>query len=161
MKPLSKNNLQRKRAITPLMATFLLVTFAVAIGVVIMNLGSAQIEETAECPLDIGMKLATIGGKEQLCYDAVQKTLSFTIENGVNANVEGAVASVIGEEKAETIELHDVKMGRAGNYVGKVAFDNTVGGAIRQVKISPQLSLKGEVQICPEQAVVVEKVENC
>jgi len=52
-------------------------------------------------------------------------------------------------------------MGRAGNYVGKVAFDNTVGGAIRQVKISPQLSLKGEVQICPEQAVVVEKVENC
>lgn len=155
------NHIKKKRAITPLMGTFLLLTFAVAIGVVIMNLGSAQVEETAECPLIVNMKLANIGGKEQLCYDTEKKSISFTLENGVNANIEGLVVSIIGAEKAETVELNDAKMGRAGSYVGKVTFDTAAGGILRQIKISPQLTLKGEIQICPDQAVIVESVEEC
>ena len=158
---LKRNKIRKKRAITPLMATFLLITFAVAIGVVIMNLGSAQVEDNASCPLDVGMKLANIGGKQQLCYDAEKKMLSFTLENGVNTNIEGGVVSIIGAEKAGTAELNNAKMDRAGSYVGKVAFDSTVGGAIRQVKISPQVILKGEVEICSEQAIVMENVREC
>ena len=161
MKTTKKNKILKKRAMTPLMATFLLVTFAVAIGVVVINLGGAQVEKTAECSLDIGMTLASIGGKEQLCYDAEKKSLSFTLENGVNANIEGVVVSIIGAEKAETVELHDAKMSRAGSYVGNAAFDSMVSGTIRQVKISPQVNLKGETQICPEQAAVVESVREC
>ena len=37
-----------KKAITPLMIAFLLVSFAVAVGVVVMNLGQAQVEEAAQ-----------------------------------------------------------------------------------------------------------------
>ena len=161
MKITKKNEILKKRAITPLMATFLLVTFAVAIGVVVMNLGSAQAEKNAECPLEVSLKLASIGGKEQLCYDAGKKNILFSLENGVNANIEGVVVSVIGAEKAETFELPDAKMSRAGSYVGKVAFDSAVGGTIRQVKISPQISLKGEAQICQDQAIVMENVGGC
>ncbi len=152
---------KRKRAITPIMATFLLATFAIAVAVTIMNLGSAQVEEAAECPLDLGLKLSTIGSKEQLCYDAVQKKLSFTVENGVNTNIDGLVVSLIGAEKADTYELSEAKITRAGSYVGKVSYDTIVSGALRQVKISPQVVLKEQVEICPDQAIVIESIGAC
>ncbi len=154
-------NLQKKRAITPLMGTFLLLTFAVAVGVVVMNLGSAQAESNAVCALEIGMSFVSIAGEEQICYSPAERVISFTIENGVNAKIEGLVVSVIGTEKAETFELEEAKMLRAGSYVGKVVFDQKVSGSIRQIKISPKLILKDELQICPDQALVIETVREC
>lgn len=143
------------------MVTMLLLSLAVAVGVVIMNFGRAQVEENAQCAIDIGLHLASIGGQEQLCYDAAKKALSFTVENGLNIKVDGLIVNVIGTDKAETVEVNDAKMGKAGTYVGKVAFDSAAGGQIRQVKITPKVVLYDEEQICGEQAIVVENVGNC
>lgn len=147
-----------KKAITPLMATFLLISFAVAIGVVIMNLGRAQVEENAQCAVDIGMKLAVIGGNEQLCYDTNAKSLQFTVENGVNIKVVGLIANIIDEQKAESFEL-DAAIIKAGNYRGNVHY--SAAGPLKQVKISPKVILHEEEQICTEQAIVKENVGNC
>lgn len=150
-----------KEGVTPLMVTMLLLSLAVAVGVVIMNFGRAQVEENAQCAIDIGLHLASIGGQEQLCYDAAKKIVSFTLENGLNIKVEGLIVNVIGSEKAETLELNDAKMPKAGTYVGKVSFDVAAGGQIRQVKITPKIVLYDVEQICGEQAIVVENVGNC
>ncbi len=157
----NKQNKQKlgKKAITPLMGTILLVSFAVAVGMVVMNLGRAEVENSAICPVDIGFNFVTIGGEQQLCYD--KEKLTFTVENGVNVNIEGLVVSVIGKEKADTLELNDAKMSKAGSYVGKAAFDAASGGEIRQIKISPKVLLKGEEQICADQALVVEEIPAC
>src|SRR3989344_2077332 len=93
-----------KEGITPLMIGFLLVSFAVAVGVVVMNLGSAQVEEEAECAVDIGLRFSTIGGEEQVCYDAAKKVFSFSVENGINIEVKGIVVNIIGTQKAESFE---------------------------------------------------------
>ncbi len=151
----------RKKGITPLMATLLLISFAVAVGVVVMNLGSAQVEESAQCPINIGLKLSNIGGEDQLCYDAGSKSLKFTLENGVNIKVEGLIVNIIGTEKAESYELNDAKVGKAGTYMGKAGYDSGVAGEIRQLKISPKVVLYDTEQICSEQALVAEKVRNC
>src|SRR3989344_3157546 len=132
-----------KKAITPLMVTLLLVSFAVAVGVVVMNIGQAQVEEGAVCPVDIGF------------------VFSSTVENGINANIEELLVNIIGEEKAAASPLSDAKMTRAASYVGKVNFDTSVNGNIRQVKISPTVLLKGVPEICVDQALVVENVPNC
>ncbi len=150
-----------KQGLTPLMVTLLLISFAVALGVVIMNLGRAQVETEAQCPINIGMKLSAIGGVEQLCYDQNKKELSFTVENGVNINVEGLIVNLIGAQKAETIELTEAKMGKAGNYMGRVAYDQTTAGQIRQIKISPKVLLYDNEEICAEKAVVAESVRDC
>lgn len=150
-----------KEGVTPLMITMLLLSLAVAVGVVIMNFGRAQVEENAQCAIDIGLHFASIGGQEQFCYDAGKKALSFTVENGLNIKVEGLIVNVIGSEKAETLELNDAKMSKAGTYVGKAAFDSAAGGQIRQVKITPKVVLYDAEQICGEQALVVESVRNC
>ena len=150
-----------KEGVTPLMVTMLLLSLAVAVGVVIMNFGRAQVEENAQCAIDIGLHLASIGGQEQLCYSAGKKVLSFTVENGLNIKVDGLIVNVIGGDKAETVELNDAKMTKAGTYVGKVSFDSAAGGEIRQVKITPKVVLYDEEQICSEQAIVVESVGGC
>jgi len=38
---------------------------------------------------------------------------------------------------------------------------SSVSGDIRQVQISPQIILQDESQICSDEAIVVEEVENC
>ncbi len=140
--------------------TFLLVSLAVAVGVGIMNFGQAAAEEEAQCPVKVGMKAAVIAGQDQLCYNAAKKQLSFVLENGVNIAVTGAIVSIVGEQKAETFEL-EAKMSKAGSYVGNVAYDTAVSGNIRQVKISPQISVQEEDLVCSEEALVVEEVRSC
>ena len=101
-----------KKAITPLMVTLLLVSFAVAVGVVVMNIGQAQVEEGAVCPVDIGFVFSSIGGKEQYCYDQTKQVFSFTVENGINANIEELLVNIIGEEKARMFkdEIEKIKL---------------------------------------------------
>ena len=150
-----------RKGITPLMIGFLLVSFAVAVGVVVMNLGSAEVEEEAECAVDIGLRFSKIGGEEQVCYDAAKKIFSFSVENGVNIDVKGIVVNIIGTQKAESFELNDAKMGKAGVYLGRVPFDTAVSGEIRQVKISPKIIPYDQEQVCIDQAFVIEKVKPC
>lgn len=148
------------RGITPLMASVLLVSFAVAVAVVVMNIGRAQVEEAATCAVDIEMQFVDISGLQDICYDGGKKQLKFTVQNGININVEGLIVNVIGEQQAETFELAAF-MGRAGTYVGTLPFDKAVAGAIRQVRITPKIAPVDEEVICPEQALVVEKVRFC
>ncbi|MEK6939836.1 MAG: hypothetical protein AABX31_03850 [Nanoarchaeota archaeon] len=150
-----------KEGITPLMIGFLLVSFAVAVSVVVMNLGSAEVEEAAECAVDVGLRFSKIGGEEQVCYDAAKKIFSFSVENGVNINVNGIVVNIIGTQKAESFELNDAKMGKAAVYLGRVPYDTAASGEIRQVKISPKIIPYDTEEICIEQAFVVENVKAC
>ena len=106
-----------KRGIAPLVATLLLISFAISLGVVIMNFGRAQVELEAQCAIDIGLRLAEIGGKEDICFNQGKSEIRFTIENGVNIDVEGLIVNIIGTEKADTFELNDAKMSKAGNYL--------------------------------------------
>ena len=147
-----------KRGIAPLVATLLLLSFAVSLGVVIMNFGRAQVELQAQCPININLKLAEIGGSPQICHDG--STISFTIENGVNIDVSGLVISVIGSKEAKTKEL-SAEIIKAGTYVGNIPYSTSKSGEIRQVKISPKIILYDEEQICIEKALVAEKVGNC
>jgi len=143
------------------MISFLLVSFAVAVGVVVMNLGSAQIEDGAECAMNIGMRFSQISGTEQVCYDAGKKIFSFSVENGVNINVNGIVVNIIGTQKAESFELNEGKMGKAAVYLGRVPYDTAASGEIRQVKISPKIVPVDQEQVCIDQAIVVESVKPC
>lgn len=150
-----------KRGITALMATFLLISFAIALGVGIMNFGRAQVEEEAKCPINIEMKLSVVNSEEQICYDVNNKDLSFTLENGVNINIEGLVFNIIGTQKAETFELNDAKMGKAGVYLGHIKYDSSISGDIRQIKVSPKVLLYDNLEICAEKAVIFEGIKSC
>ena len=55
------------KGITPLMTTILLISLAVAVGVVVMNFGRATAQEEAECSVDPQLQLSNISGQMQIC----------------------------------------------------------------------------------------------
>ncbi len=150
-----------KKGITPIMGGLLLVSFAVAVSVVVLNLGQAKVEDEASCPTEIALVFAKIAGKEQVCYNSANKEVKFTIENGVNVKVEGLILNVIGAQKAESKEFSDAKMGRAGNYLGSMPYDKTVSGEIKQIKITPIVIFSEAEQVCTDQSLVIESVSEC
>ena len=143
-----------KKGIAPLIATILLLSFAVSIGVVVMNFGKAQVELGAECAIDVGLEL-----QKDVCFES--GVIKFTLSNGINIKVEGLLVNVIGMSKAETSELNNINLGKAGVYSGMIRYDKGVSGEVRQMKISPKVFLFDEEQICVEKSVIVEKVANC
>ncbi|MBI2573747.1 hypothetical protein HYV86_07820 [Candidatus Woesearchaeota archaeon] len=161
VKPIGKHRRVHKKALTPIIATFLLVSFAVAVGVVVMNLGSAQVEEEAECPVEVGLALAMVKGKEHVCYDTKTKTIQFTVKNGKNSKVEGLIVNIIGEDGSQSEDLVKAKMPKAGTYRGKIVYNLKENGAVEQIEIVPKITPFDEEQICTEQALLVEEVKNC
>ncbi len=150
-----------RKAITPLMITMLLISFAVAVSTGVTRFGEAQLEEGAECAIETKLTLSTIGGKEQLCYNQAAKKISFTVENGLNIDIGGLIVNAIGTEQADTFELNNAKMGKAGSYVGNLPYDLAANGPVRQIKISPKISTPDGEAICVEQAIIREQVVNC
>jgi len=150
-----------KRGMAPLVATLLLIAFAVALGVVIMNFGRAQVEMEAQCTINVGLKFSKIGGEEQFCLDKVKKQLFLVVENGVNIKVEGLVVNIIGTKQALTHDLSDAKIEKAGTYLKYVPYDHDMIGELRQIKIVPKVTMYDEELICQERAIVLEKVRDC
>ncbi len=150
-----------KKAITAIMGTVLLISFAVAIGSVVMSLGSAEVEDKAECAIDINLKLTQIKGINQLCYSQAKNAITFTIENGKNIKVEGLLINLVGTEKANSIELNEAKITKAGTYLGKVPYNKALAGELQQVKIIPKVAMYDEEQICTEKALVIEEIRKC
>lgn len=144
-----------------MMAAFVLISFAIAVGVVVMNLGRAEVEDSAQCPIDIGLKFSEIAGKEQFCYDTAKKEVYFILENGINVKVEGLVVNIIGKEKSDSFEQNEAKLGKAGTYVVHQPYDRAVNGEVLQVKVVPKVVLYDEEQICTEQTLVKEGIGNC
>ena len=150
-----------KRGIAPFIATMLLLSFAVSLGVVVMNFGRAQVELQAQCPINIGLKLAVINGQNQICYDLAKKEVTFTVENGVNINVEGLILNAIGSKEAKSTELNDAKIIKTGTYLGHASFDSSISGDLRQIKIIPKVIMYDEEQICVEKALIAENIKAC
>ena len=99
-----------KRAISPLVATVMLIAFAVALGAVVMNWGKGYIEETkiapqgqveltppspssptvtTPCEQDIKIQLLTISGRPDICFDQATKMLNYRFENNGQVAIEG------------------------------------------------------------------------
>lgn len=151
----------RKRGISPIIASLLLISFAVALGVVIMNFGRAQVELEAQCAIDVGLHLSEVSEKNLFCYDRQNQQVAFTIENGPNIRVEGLIVNVIGENKAESFTINSAKMNKAELYQGRIPYNSANSGKIRQIKIIPKVILYDEEQVCQKKALILEDISDC
>ncbi len=150
-----------KKAITVIMGFALLISFGVAVGSVVMRLGSAEVEDAAECAIDINMQLTKLSGIEQLCYNQATKQIEFTVENGKNIKIEGLLVNTLGSKKAQTLELNDAIIPKTGMYVGAIPFNPAVAGQLKQIKIIPKVNMYDEEQICTEKALIIEQIPTC
>ncbi len=149
-----------KRGITPLMATFLLISLAIALGVVIMNFGRAEVQKRAECSVeDLGLTFVDIGGVKQVCLDEESQILEMIIENSGVMDIAGLNIDLIGKDKTATFTILDSYLPLSSSAIKKI--DVSSVGPPRRVKLIPQLEFFGEVLVCPEQAIEASSIPAC
>jgi len=150
-----------RKAMTPIMATFLLLSFAVTIGLLVMNFARAQVVLEAECTQNIELAWMQFDGLDDICYDTNTQEILFGVENGVQIEVERLQATAVGRKAAQSYEVPTSKIIRAGSFVGTLSYNEDESGILRQVKIIPIVLSAGQEHFCTEQALSITSVPEC
>jgi flagellin-like protein len=153
-----------KKGVSPLIATVLLIAFAVALGAVVMNWGKTQIQENintgAECN-DVQFSWFMRGGKPVLCYSPV--ALEITVQNGPLIEVDGIKMIVDGSKDIYTAETITAdRIGKAEAKKIKAGYDVSKYGEPRVIKLFPKVMKAEKSIICPmEKSLVYENLAKC
>jgi hypothetical protein len=153
--------MKSKRGLSPLIATGLLIVLAIGLGIIVMNFGRAQIEVAAQCAVDIGLQFTELNAKQQVCLDRVKGQLFFIVENGQQIQVESMHLRAIGEEDVLSQTVDESKIEKLGTILKYVPYDIEELGTVRQIRLTPTISLYNEEITCSEQALIVENVRDC
>jgi len=159
----------KKRGVSPLIATVLLIAFAVALGAVVMNWGRTYVEDTAslareksdteiQCSADVKLDFLKVRNIKRICYDYTTTTsLNFTIENTGKLDITGIEVTVVGEKNINTmlIDLKSANMTlKRARFYKNESVDMGDLGVPQQVRIVPQIEVEGNRITCPGTALV-------
>lgn len=171
------------RAVSPLIATVLLIAFAVALGAVVMNWGRGYVEDTAniarersdtevKCASDVNLDIVEIDGTPQVCYNATgtsNYSLQFIVENKKSTTVESISARVIGEKTRVPLT---VDLGGYANLTVNdakflnVSYNGGSGSGLdigipQQLKLTPSIKVGGTTIACPSSAETATNIKPC
>ncbi|MEM4282464.1 MAG: hypothetical protein QXU88_00620 [Candidatus Woesearchaeota archaeon] len=159
-----------KLGLSPLIATVLLVTFAIALGAVVMSWGEEFVEQKAEFvigaqELGAGCAVAALGvitikGVPQACYTA--DSIVIFVENGPSLGLDNILARVVGREGIVQKEILEQPLKPFGAI--KTSFDFGEIGTPLQLKLIPKIRTgKGiaDTIYCGDKAIIIEPLEAC
>lgn len=147
-----------RKGLSPLIATVLLIAFAVAIGTVIMNWG---IGATTEGCGDVAVDFSDAGGTPAVCVDVQARHLQFDVTNN-------------GDAKVDFIRIDATD--QSGNYEGKqvpveleigASADSSIQLSTGQptniyVQLVPGITdEEGHQELCVNSMVRVNEVPTC
>jgi flagellin-like protein len=167
----SRKFLKDKRGVSPLIATVLLIAFAVALGAVVMNWGRSYVSEEvadvqqATASMDCSgaiIGVATISDKTKICANTTSGTISMILENNGD-KIAGIKLTVLGEKGVDNpLNLVNTEMERAATMSENVPYDkNEVGDQVQQIKIIPKIRSNGKETYCAQSAITMNYVEEC
>lgn len=174
----SKSNLRiigrisrSRKAVSPLIATVLLIAFAVALGAVVMNWGRSYVEDTAafakekssteiKCSMDIRTEIIKIGENSQICYDEDSETINFTIQNSGTARVDGMRVQAIGNASIVSLEINET-FNIAEPRRKYMNYSLEGNGSIQQVRFTPMITVEEKGVWCAQNALKVESIDVC
>lgn len=160
-----------KKGVSPLIATVLLIAFAVALGAVVMNWGRSYVETTTEfaerksdteikCSMDIRTEIIKIGENSQICYDGVAETINFTIQNSGTTRIDGLRIQAIGNASIVSLEINET-FNTAEPKRKYMNYSLEGNGSIQQVRFTPMITVKERGEWCARSALKIESVDTC
>ncbi len=158
-----------RRAITPLVATILLVAFSVGLGALVMSWGEEYIEEKAEfvqgtAEVKSGCDAAKIdiikiGGQAQICLGP--EGIQLWLDNGPDIDLYNIHARIAGQNGVDVKEeILPEPLLKANAAKTTIPYDRSIG-ALLQVKLTPKIWTGRDVAICSQSAVTVERIPAC
>jgi flagellin-like protein len=158
-----------KKGVSPLIATVLLIAFAVALGAVVMNWGRGYVQDTVDfagdksdseidCSLDVGLKLVKIGSTKKICYTNITN-MTTLLENGATKAISGLRFRLISTN--DDVNTTDYNVSFAKAQTRKVIINQTFGENISEVKIIPKIAIGSDNVLCIDNAVTITDIDAC
>jgi flagellin-like protein len=172
-KPRKESFMHARQGVSPLIATVLLIAFAVALGAVVMNWGRSYVEDTAsnaqrtsqtkvDCSMGVSLEIKEIAGDPKICLDETNNELVVFLQNKGSKAMTGIKTTIIGKD--EIIES-DTNVTIDKSQVKKFTFtyDASTSGAIDQVIFTPKIDVAGTKlsELCTDAELITEEVLPC
>ena len=153
-----------KNALSPLIATILLIAFAVALGSVLVNLGT-NIDLARDKCKSVEIKLRNIGNSE-VCYknEGTNGYVNFILDNNGKKIINGLSIIIRGDKTSSIYDLNDINIPEKSLFDKKdqeVAYDNSRIGIVKEVEFQPKIKVENQLETCSKKSVISEKVGPC
>ncbi len=159
-----KNMLKNKKAVSPLIATILLIAFAVALGAVVMSWGRntefLNEEPGTEKCADVSLKIEEVNGIPQAFYGGTGPNgfIKFTIANTGSYDIEQLIVWVIGEKDTNTIELEKSSIKVGYPLIKEIKHDFNTYGNVKKLKFIPKIKVEDSIVPCAKNSLEEEKI---
>lgn len=155
-----------KKGVSPLIATILLIAFAVALGSVVMNWGlSLNLGKSTDTCRNVEIKIRNIDVAE-VCFGGFGQNgyINFILDNTGAIDINGLAIWIVGDKGTRLFDLDNVLIKKGSLYDKKdkeVTYDFSTFGNIKQVQFIPKIKTEQTTEICPKNAVKAEKIGVC
>jgi flagellin-like protein len=146
-----------RRGISPLIATVLLIAFAVSIGTMIMSWGK-EVASVGDCS-ETRLEVQTISGKPLFCYDTLNNKINVMVKNVGSTNIDKLKMRVIAQDfSAEDRDVESSAL-KAGDIMTK-NIDYIRSGTFR-VELLPVITVGGKQVVCSDKNVFIDDIGSC
>ena len=162
-----------RKAVSPLIATVLLIAFAIALGAVVMNWGKGFVEATAKdvsdksaqdftCQQDIQLGIKEIAGVPKICYNTTGY-IKVMLENTGRSDISGIQYAVFDNENNMNITQNTSLTLAGGGVSAYMMVPDGLNGSIAQVEFTPMIKPKGQSlsQLCSKNSLVITDIIEC
>jgi len=153
-----KRGVHYKRGISPLIATVLLIAFAVSIGTMIMNWGKDVIANVGDCN-DVKLEVQTINGKPLFCYDTLNNKINIMIKNTGSVDIKELRLSVTAADFSHEEKLLSDSSLKSGSIITQ-NIDFVKSGTFK-VEIVPYIVSGGKEKACLDKSLASEAIARC
>mgnify|MGYP006282304345 CR=1 FL=1 len=141
-----------KKGVSPLIATVLLIAFAVAVGAVVMN-WVASVGEHNAC-VEVEMSVASV------CYDPELKHIVVKVQNGDHV-VPGIRLYAKGMQGVEDVQLKKIVGSQEKKEFRAIYLEEDLG-SIREISVWPLMGVKGQdFEPCEELEIRKTDIGTC
>ena len=155
-----------KKGVSPLIATILLIAFAVALGSVVMNWGlNLNFAKSSDVCIGVEIKIRNVGSSEA-CFGGVGSNgyIHFIIDN-IGANeISGLAVWMIGEKGTKLFDIDNLRIKKNSLYQKEdkeVSYDFNAYGKIKQIQFIPKTKAGQSTEICSKNAIVAKNIGAC
>lgn len=154
-----------KKGVSPLIATILLIAFAVALGSVVMNWGlNLNLGKPDDKCGNVAVKIRESGNFEACYGDFGQNAyINFILDNVGAADISGLTILIVGEKGTKLSELQKAikKESLLDEKSKEVSYNFDVYGSIKQVQFIPKVVVNQETVVCAKNLAEANKIGIC
>ena len=147
-----------KRGASPLVVTIILIAFAVALGTMIMNLGSQSINLKPTCD-NVELSFEKTFGEDTICYDEASLKLRVVLQNSGKAGVDSVLFRHIKANlRSNEFPLRDSELKPADIYDVEIGYELSTK---THIEFIPVIKTGEGTKKCADKALVVEGLKPC